>query len=96
MAENSEVVQNYEDHKATYEGFISGSIALCLGTFFILVTLVICGLANTHYITNLLVGFGGMILGFLFIGVEAKAGSNYLTSTILLVVFGLVAVFMIT
>ena len=96
MAENSAEVQNYDDHKATYEGFISGCIATTLGTFFILVTLVICGLANTHYITNLIVGFGGMILGFIFVGVEAKAGSNYLTSLILLIAFGILAVFMIT
>ena len=60
------------------------------------VALVICGLANTHYITNLVVAFGGMALGFLFLGVEAKAKSNYLTSLILLIVFGLIAVFMIT
>ena len=96
MAENNAEVQNYDDHKATYEGFISGCIATTLGTFFILVALVICGLANTHYITNLIVGLGGMTLGFLFVGVEAKAGSNYLTSLILLIVFGLIALFMIT
>ena len=96
MADNGTEVQSYEDHKATYEGFISGSIALTIATFFILVALVICGLANTHYITNLIVGVGGMFLGFAVIAVEAKAGSNYLTSLICWIVFAIIAIFMVT
>ncbi|MCP5082533.1 MAG: hypothetical protein GY948_12645 [Alphaproteobacteria bacterium] len=96
MADNTTEVQSYDDHKATYDGFISGCIAVALGTFFILVALVICGLANTHYITNLVVGVGGMFLGMAIIAVEAKAGSNYLTSLICWIVFALIAVFMVT
>lgn len=96
MADNTTEVQSYDDHKATYDGFISGCIAITLGTFFILVALVICGLANTHYITNLVVGVGGMFLGMAIIAVEAKAGSNYLTSLICWIVFALIAVFMVT
>lgn len=96
MADNTSEVQSYEDHKATYDGFISGCIAITLGTFFILVALVICGLANTHYITNLIVGVGGMFLGMAIIAVEAKAGSNYLTSLICWIVFAVIAIFMVT
>ncbi len=96
MADNSTEVQSYEDHKATYEGFISGCIAITLGTFFILTALVICGFASTHYITNLVVGVGGMFLGMAIIAIEAKAGSNYLTSLICWIVFSIIAVFMVT
>ena len=96
MADNVSEVQNYDDHKATYEGFISGSIALVVACMFILTCLVICGLANTHYITNLIVGVGGMFLGMAIIAVEAKAGSNYLTSLICWIVFALIAIFMVT
>ena len=96
MADNTSEVQSYEDHKATYDGFISGCIALTLGTFYILVALVICGLANTHYIANLIVGVGGMFLGMAIIAVEAKAGSNYLTSLICWIVFAVIAIFMVT
>ena len=62
MADNGTEVQNYDDHKATYDGFISGCIAITLGSFYILVALVICGFASTHYITNLVVGVGGITL----------------------------------
>ncbi len=96
MADNISDVQNYDDHKSFYDGFISGCIAIVLGCFFILTCLVICGLANTHYIVNLVVGMGGMFFGFAVIAVEAKAGSNYLTSLILWIVFSAIAVFMVT
>lgn len=96
MADNTTEVQSYDDHKATYDGFISGCIAITLGTFFILIALMICGFAQTHYITNLIVGVGGMFLGMAIIAVEAKAGSNYLTSLVCWIVFALIAIFMVT
>ncbi len=96
MAESSSEVQSYEDHKATYDGFISGCISITLGSFFILVALVVCGFSTAHYVVNLIVGLGGMFLGFIFLAVEAKAGSNYLTSLILWIVFAVIAVFMVT
>ncbi len=96
MVDNVSEVQNYDDHKETYDNFISGCIATVLVCFFILTCLVICGLAHTHWITNLIVGMGGMFFGMGVIAVEAKAGSNYLTSLILWIVFSIIAVFMIT
>ena len=96
MADNVSEVQSYDDHKSTYDNFISGCIAIVLACMFILTCLVICGLANTHYITNLIVGVGGMFLGMGVIAVEAKAGSNYLTSLILWILFSIIAIFMVT
>ncbi len=96
MADNGTEVQSYDDHKATYDGFISGCIAITLASFYILVALMICGFASTHYITNLVVGVGGMFVGMAIIAVEAKAGSNYLTSLICWIVFALIAIFMVT
>lgn len=96
MADNGTEVQSYDDHKATYDGFISGCIAITLGSFYILIALMICGFAGTHYITNLIVGVGGMFVGMAIIAVEAKAGSNYLTSLICWIVFALIAIFMVT
>ncbi len=96
MAESGSEVQSYDDHKSTYDGFISGCISIALGTFFILVALVICGFSTAHYVVNLAVGLGGMFIGFVFLAVETKAGSNYLTSLILWIAFAVVAVFMVT
>ena len=48
MAESSSEVQSYEDHKATYDGFISGCISITLGSFFILVALVVCGFSTAR------------------------------------------------
>ncbi|MEM7425988.1 MAG: hypothetical protein AAF441_07825 [Pseudomonadota bacterium] len=95
MADSSSEVQSYDDHKSTYDGFISGCIATVLGTFFILVALMICGFSTAHYVVNLIVGVGGMTIGFVFLAVEAKAGSNYLTSLILWIVFSVLAIFMV-
>ena len=92
MAEDVSNVQNYDDHKAGYDNFISGCIAITVGCFYILAALVICGFSTAHWGINLLIAFGGMFLGFAVLAVEAKAGSNYLTSLILWIVFALVAV----
>jgi len=62
MVDNVSEVQNYDDHKETYDNFISGCIATVLVCFFILTCLVICGLAHTHWITNLIVGMGWDVL----------------------------------
>lgn len=96
MADNNTDVQSYDDHKATYDGFISGCIAITLGTFFILLALMICGFGKAHYVTNLVVGVGGMFLGMAIVAVEAKAGSNYLTSLICWIVMALIAIFMVS
>ncbi len=96
MAENSAAeTQDYQDHKQTYDGFIAGAISLSLACFFILVCLVLNGFSDAGAAINLPVSMFFMFLGFIFLAVEVKAGSNFLASTALLVVYGLITVFMI-
>lgn len=52
----------YDEHKGTYEGFLKGSVALSLVCLFILVALVAFRFVTTG---NVLLGFGGLILGLI-------------------------------
>ena len=97
MANDSAVDnQDFEDHKETYEGFIAGAISLSSACFFILVCLIINGFSDAGAAVNLPVSLIGMFLGFIVLAVEVKAKSKFYASTILLVLYGILAVFMIT
>ena len=97
MAEDSAAdAQDFEAHKETYEGFVSVSIALTLACFFVLVCLVINAFSNAGAIVNLPVSLIGMFVGFVCLAVEVKAKSNFLASTVFLILYGLLAVFMVT
>ncbi|MGI9372445.1 MAG: hypothetical protein ACR2OJ_08110 [Hyphomicrobiales bacterium] len=87
--------QDFEDHKETYEGFIAGCISISLACFFILVCLVINGFSGAGAVINLAVSLFGLVLGLVFLAVEVKAGSSFMASTVLLVLYGILAVFMV-
>ena len=74
-------------HQNAYDNFIKGSIAVALVCCYILVALVAFAFAPS---ANVLIGFGGLILGILAVVVDTRAGSRWFLSGGLLVVFGLV------
>jgi hypothetical protein len=75
-----------QDHKETYEGFLTGSVALGMICGFILVALV--AFRFMDYL-NVLTGFGGLILGTLATLIDARAGGKWYLSGGLLVLYGL-------
>jgi hypothetical protein len=77
----------FDDHRATYEGFLKGSIALAIICFYILVALVSFGFGANF---KVLIGFLGLILGLVAVAIDARAGSRWFLSLGLLVVFALI------
>jgi len=79
--------QGFDDHRSTYEGFLKGSVALALICLFLLVALVAFRFVGTG---NVLLGFGGLILGIVAVLIDARAGNRWYLSGGLLVVYGLI------
>jgi hypothetical protein len=77
----------YEQHAKTYDGFIKGSIALTILCFYVLVALVAFAFVASS--TNLLVGFGGLIIGALAMIVDLRVGGGWKLSVGWLVIYGL-------
>jgi len=82
-----------EAHRATYEGFIKGAVALALISFLVLVALVAFRFAGTG---SVILGFGGLILGILAVLIDARAGNRWFLSGGFLVLFGLVTAVLIS
>jgi hypothetical protein len=78
--------RGFQDHKETYEGFLTGSVALCVLCGYILVALVAFRFMDN---LNVLVGFGGLILGIIATLIDLRAGGKWYLSGGLLVLFGL-------
>ena len=79
-------VDDFQSHVETYRGFIKGAIALSLLCGYILVALVCFRFAHTW---NVFTGFAGLIVGHVAVAIDARAGSRWMLSLILLVLFGL-------
>ena len=78
--------QDLEAHRATYQGFIKGSIILTIFCLYVLVALVAFAFISSG---NLLIGFGGLIIGTLALIIDTRAGNNWYLSAGWLVIFGL-------
>jgi hypothetical protein len=76
-----------EEHRATYEGFLKGAIALSIICGYILVSLVAFRFAH---VLNVFTGFAGLIVGVAAVGINVRAGSGWTLSVVLLVLFGLI------
>ncbi len=76
----------FEEHAKTYDGFIKGSIALTILCFYVLVALVAFAFISSG---NLLVGFGGLIIGILALIIDLRVGGNWRLSVGWLVIYGL-------
>lgn len=94
MAKTEVSSHTMDDHKATYEGFVKGAVALCLMCAFILVAL--CNFAFGSSFT-FLIGFGGMMAGLVAIIIDARANpSKWYLSIGLLIVYGILVAATIT
>ena len=76
----------FEEHARTYQGFVTGSIVLALLCFYILVALVAFRFMDSG---NVLMGFGGLILGTIALLIDSRAGGKWYLSGGLLVIYAL-------
>ena len=83
----------FEEHAKTYDGFIKASIAGTILCFYVLVALV--AFAFVASATNLLVGFGGLIIGILALIIDLRLGSGWKLSVGWLFLFGLLTTFLL-
>jgi hypothetical protein len=83
----------FEEHAKTYDGFIKGSIALTILCFYVLVALVAFAFVASS--TNLLLGFGGLIVGILALVIDLRVGGSWRLSIGWLVIYGLLTAVML-
>ena len=82
-----------DDHRATYEGFLKGSVALSLICFYTLVALVCFRFSPT---LNVFFGFAGLIAGIIATAIDARAGNRWYLSGGLLILYGLFVGFLVS
>ena len=82
----------FEEHAKTYDGFIKCSIALTILCLYVLVALVAFAFISSG---NLLIGFGGLIIGTLALIIDIRVGGNWRLSVGWLVIFGLLTAVML-
>jgi hypothetical protein len=82
-----------DDHKATYAGFVTGSVALTLLCLYVLVALVCFRFSPT---LNVFFGFAGLIVGTIAVAIDARTGGRWFLSGGILVLFGLLVAFLIS
>ena len=83
----------FEEHAKTYDGFIKASIAGTILCFYVLVALVAFAFVASS--TNLLLGFGGLIIGILALIIDVRIGNNWKLSVGWLVIYGLLTAVML-
>lgn len=81
-----------EAHRATYQGFLKGSVILGIYCFYVLVALVAFAFVPSG---SLLLGFGGLIVGALALLIDVRVGDKWYLSVGLLVVFALITAVML-
>lgn len=94
MAKPEVTSHTMEEHEATYEGFVKGTVALTLMCAFIVVALCQFGFGTSM---NFLIGFGGMIAGLIAIIIDVRANpSKWYLSIALLIAYGLLVAVNVT
>lgn len=76
-----------EAHIATYEGFLAGSIGVTLICCYVLVALVT--FRFIEHPLNMVVGFGGIIIGCIATVLGMRLGQKWLIPIAVLVLYGL-------
>jgi hypothetical protein len=82
----SHTPRGFQDHKETYEGFLTGSVALTMMCLFIVVALVAFRFMDNW---NVFTGFAGIILGLIATLIDVRSGKKWYISGALLVLFGI-------
>jgi hypothetical protein len=75
-----------DDHKSTYDGFITGSVAVSMLCLYTLVALVAFRFMPS---LNVFTGFAGLIAGVIAAIIDVRIGGKWYLSSALLVLFGL-------
>ena len=78
--------RGFADHKNTYEGFLTGSIALSIICGYVLVALCAFRFMDNW---NVFVGFAGLIVGIIATLFEVRTGGSWKIAGGLLVLYGL-------
>ena len=87
-AHGSAPSHSFETHKATYEAFITGSVALTLLCLYTLVSLVMFRFGGSFHV---FLGFAGLVVGVITVLIDVKTGGKkWFLSGGALVLFGLV------
>jgi hypothetical protein len=81
----SHTPRGFQDHKDTYQGFITGSVALTMVCLYVLVALCAFRFMDNW---NVFVGFAGLILGIIAVLIDVRATGKWYVSGVLLVLFG--------
>jgi len=77
-----------EAHRATYEGFLTGAIALGFMCFYVLIALCSFSFGSTW---SVFIGFAGLVIGAIAVAVDARMGSKrWFLALGVLLVFGLI------
>ena len=83
----------FEAHRATYEGFLKGSVALAILCLYVLVALVAFAFVSSG---NVFLGFAGLIIGIIALLIDVRAGNKWYLSVGWLVIFGLLTAVMVS
>jgi hypothetical protein len=75
--------RGFEDHKATYDGFLQFSTAGALVCLFIVVALVVFRFVESPF--NIVLGFGGILVGVISSFIALRMGGKWMIPTVLLV-----------
>jgi hypothetical protein len=77
--------RGFEDHKATYEGFLKFSTAGGIVCLYIVVALVVFRFIDNPL--NIVVGFGGILVGLISSFLALRMGGKWLIPVVLLVLY---------
>ena len=83
---------DFEEHEKTYAAFVKGAVALTVLCLYVVVALVAFAFITSG---NVLIGFGGIIIGLLALLIDLRAGNNWYISVGWLVIFGLFTAIMV-
>jgi uncharacterized membrane protein SpoIIM required for sporulation len=87
MTETTPHSEHFAEHKATYEGFLKGSIALTFISLFVLVALCSVGFGATM---PRFLAFAGVIIGIIVTLIDMRSGTKVWPLSLgFLVVYGL-------
>lgn len=75
--------RGFEDHKATYEGFLRFSTAGALVCLFVVVALVVFRFVDNPL--NIVVGFGGILVGLISSLLALRMGGKWMIPLVLLI-----------
>ena len=81
--------EDFANHRATYNSFLAFSTAGSIVCLYVVVALVVFRFVDNPF--NLLLGFGGILVGVISSGLALRMGGKWLVPVALLALFGLFA-----